>query len=162
PSTVSPGELTFDLAPIAGDAGLSDVSVTLAVLESGAASVMATAATAADLDPSNNASELAISVLDTPATAFLEVDDAPELGGGHPTGTGERTLIEGFLDGGEADLYRIRVDDWSTFSASTSDDPTLIAGCAGVPVDETALYLFDANGMGIAFNEDGGVGGRGS
>jgi MYXO-CTERM domain-containing protein len=83
------------------------------------------------------------------AQVYTEMGDALELAGGQATGSGVLTAIEGVLGGNEADMYAIRVDDWSLFSASTVDDSGLVS-----PFFDTSLFLFDSNGFGIAFHDD--------
>jgi hypothetical protein len=60
------------------------------------------------------------------------------------TGSGALSRITGSLGAGETDLYRIAICDAAHFSATT---------IAGTYLD-TALYLFDGNGQGVAFNDD--------
>jgi hypothetical protein len=66
-----------------------------------------------------------------------------------PQGTGPLTSVSGelFLDG-PAQLFKIRICEPTNFSAST-------VGGTGV---DTQLYLFNANGVGVAYNDqvDGG------
>ena len=78
-----------------------------------------------------------------------ETGDAGKLitTGQATVGCGDLTTITGalgFLH--DVDLYLIQVDDPSTFSASTCNAATL--------VDDTRLYLFDASGTGLSFNDD--------
>jgi hypothetical protein len=60
-------------------------------------------------------------------------------------GLGELSRIDGFLvDPFDVDLYQIRIVDPGDFSAFGRGDPTL----------DSQLFLLDANGMGIAANDD--------
>lgn len=78
------------------------------------------------------------------ADVWSEVGDAPELLPGQITvGTGDLDEIDGELFG-FADLYCIRIVDEAQFSATT----------VGGASFDTQLWLFDVNGMGVAFNDD--------
>jgi hypothetical protein len=48
----------------------------------------------------------------------------------------------------QVDLFKIRISDFSAFSASTVNPSTAF---------DSALYLFDENGLGIFMNDDNGV-----
>lgn len=80
---------------------------------------------------------------------WLEGPDAGELVATAqvPAGSGPLGAIIGSLSAGDVDLYRIRVEDWSLFSASTVNSLTTI---------DTQIFLFDASGNGIAYNDDSG------
>lgn len=88
------------------------------------------------------------------ATVWNEVGDAGELPATAqvPAGTGPLDTILGTLLAGapDADLYVIQVDDPTIFSATT----------CGVTTWDTALWLFELDGMGVSFNDDdpGGCG----
>jgi hypothetical protein len=77
---------------------------------------------------------------------WIEDGDAPDLLPGQTTtGPGTITTISGTLDSGsDVDLFAIQIDDPATFSAQT---------CGGTSID-SALYLFDASGNGVAMSED--------
>lgn len=62
--------------------------------------------------------------------------------------TGNLGAIIGTIDGvSDADMYRIRICNPSAFSANTT------AQVAGA-LEDTQLFLFDANGRGVASNDD--------
>ena len=82
-----------------------------------------------------------------------ESGDAGDLGGGQGTGAGALSQILGNLDANDVDMYTIRVDDWSLFLASATD----VSGL-GSPEADTQLFLFAADGTGIAMNDDTAVG----
>jgi hypothetical protein len=69
-----------------------------------------------------------------------------------PAGTGPLPAIHGSLtvQTDDADMFLIHIDDPACFTATT---------CGGSLMD-TALWLFDTNGIGISFNDDdpGGCG----
>lgn len=48
----------------------------------------------------------------------------------------------------QVDLFKLRITDFSVFSASTVNPSTAF---------DSALYLFDENGMGVQMNDDNGV-----
>jgi hypothetical protein len=74
-------------------------------------------------------------------------DAAALLPGQTTVGTGPLTQIVGTLTtGSDADLFAIYINDEANFSAST---------VGGTSID-SALYLFDENGNGIAMSEDAG------
>ncbi len=77
---------------------------------------------------------------------WTEDGDAPPLLPGQVTnGSGTLSTINGALiNGADVDLYAIYIEDEASFSAST-------VGGTGI---DSALYLFDATGVGIAFSED--------
>jgi hypothetical protein len=79
-----------------------------------------------------------------------EAADAPDLLPGQGTiGIGPLIAVVGsFIDTLDVDVYCINVTDAASFSAATS----------GVTFD-TQLFLFDANGNGIAHNDDDAIGG---
>ena len=60
------------------------------------------------------------------------------------------TITGTILGGGDADMYLINIDDPGIFQAKTWPNSTI----------DTQLWLFDTDGMGIAFNDDdpGGAG----
>ncbi len=84
------------------------------------------------------------------AQVHTEAGDASGLAGGQLTGSGTLSAIEGVLDSTDADMYSIRVDDWSVFSASTMD----VTGLPSPIVGDTQLFLFNAMGIAIATNDD--------
>ncbi len=96
----------------------------------------------------------AVSLAATPALAQVwnEVGDAGDLPATAqvPTGTGALTAINGTIQPNDADMYCIYISDVDGFSATT---------CGGTTGD-SQLWLFDADGMGITFNDDdpGGCG----
>jgi hypothetical protein len=156
PTTIGAEALTFDLIPIPGSGGFTDVSVTLLAVGGGAAEVTADVETSGDFDPSNNTAAVLAQVLAVPSTEYLEVGDAPEVAGGQATMPGPVTAIEGNIAyRGDVDMFKVRVDDWASFAASAAAPPTFINGCGAAPADDTALFLFDSNGQGIALNDDG-------
>lgn len=63
-------------------------------------------------------------------------------------GTGSMTAIRGVVSGTDADVYAIRIPDFSQFSATT-------VGGASNGAD-TQLFLFTSSGVGIACNDDTG------
>src|SRR5690606_33657745 len=85
-----------------------------------------------------------------PAGVYVETIDAPEVAA-QAVPAGSLTAIEGRLKG-DADLYEIKVDDWALFSATTTTSSHL-ASCNGAPnaLGYSNLFLFDANGVAIAF-----------
>ncbi len=83
-----------------------------------------------------------------------ESGDAGDLGGGQGTGAGALSQIIGNLAANDVDMYTIRVDDWSLFLASATD----VSGL-GSPESDTQMFLFAANGTGIAMNDDAVGGG---
>lgn len=90
---------------------------------------------------------IVLAALASPALAgdWVEIPTAPELLPGQITvGTGSLDRIIGTLSGGLADLYCISIVDEANFSATT---------VGGTSID-TQLFLFDANGMGVAHNDD--------
>lgn len=83
-------------------------------------------------------------------TVWLEDGDAPAILPAQPTiGPAALTEIKGSLGGNtDVDLYVIYIDDEAIFSAST------IGGASF----DTALYLLDPDGYGIAMSDDAGGG----
>jgi hypothetical protein len=85
-----------------------------------------------------------------PAQAFhyVESGDAGELPGTAQTATGSGPLesISGRLEAQNVDLFRILITDPAAFSATT----------AGTTAFDTQLWLFRADGTGIAANDDTG------
>ena len=80
----------------------------------------------------------------TPAAAYTEVADAPDLPPGQ-TVSGPLTSIGGtFGSLSDVDLYRIDITDAASFSAATS---------AAADTD-TVLFLFDTSGFAIGGNDD--------
>jgi hypothetical protein len=75
-----------------------------------------------------------------------------------PDGTAALTLINGSIGTNpDADLYKIHIANEGVFTASTK------AQYGGSAAFDSRLYLFDANGMGVSFNDDDPVyGGTGS
>lgn len=80
------------------------------------------------------------------AQTWNEDGDAPPLLPGQTTnGSGTLTTISGTLiNGSDVDVYAIYIEDEAAFSAST---------VGGTSID-SALYLFDAAGLGVCFSED--------
>ncbi len=87
-----------------------------------------------------------------PPGAYIESGDAGDLPGTAqaPSGAAGASIpvIFGQHSSGDVDMYRITMCDPANFSAST-------VGGAGF---DTQLFLFDATGMGIAFNDDAPAG----
>ena len=81
------------------------------------------------------------------AQTWTEDGDAPDLLPGQTTvGDGAITTISGTLTAGtDVDLYAIMIDDPASFSAQT----------CGLTSIDSALYLFDESGNGVAMSEDG-------
>jgi hypothetical protein len=162
PTAVTATTLTFELPPLAGGAvAVADVSITLTPVAAGTASITATVATTADIDLSDNSATGSTIVSAVPSGVHIEVDDASQLAGGQvPEVDGALIAIEGALTSNDADMYMLRVVDWGQFMATSSVDPSTLS-CSGLaPIFDTALFLFDASGGGIAFNQPG-PGGRG-
>jgi hypothetical protein len=91
------------------------------------------AAACAPFGVTGDDSSLATDVGDLPATAFAV------------NGYGQRLLkIHGFINGSDADMYKFRVCDYTTFSASTVGGTTI----------DTAMALFDSTGHGISYDDD--------
>ncbi|MGQ0626846.1 MAG: DVUA0089 family protein [Phycisphaerales bacterium] len=84
------------------------------------------------------------------AQSWAETGDAPALGGQTTVGAGVLNVITGGLTGNAGglsdfeDLYIIRIADPLNFRATTTVGSTF----------DTQLFLFDAAGNGIAFNDD--------
>jgi hypothetical protein len=92
---------------------------------------------------------------DTPApfTGYDEVGDAGDLPeSAQATPSGALTGIRGALTAGDVDMYAIYIADPSAFAASTRCN-TLF---------DTQLFLFDANGNPVSFNDDAPEGGAAS
>ncbi len=83
------------------------------------------------------------------ARVHSEIGDAGNLAGGQLTGNGALSAIEGALAANDVDMYSIRIDDWATFSANTTN----ITGLVSTESD-TQLFLFDTLGIAIAMNDD--------
>jgi hypothetical protein len=99
------------------------------------------------------AAAAAVAVLPAAAQDWNEIGEAGDLVGTANVTIGSGPLIEinGVIEaGGDADMFCITVTDEDTFSATTVGGTTL----------DTQLWLFDHDGMGIAFNDDdpGGAG----
>jgi hypothetical protein len=78
-------------------------------------------------------------------------DDAPELLPGQNTvGYGPLDSIGGELHHEDVDLFRIYVNDYADFSAST----------VGLAFWDTQLFLFDEDGLGVTYNDDDPAGGN--
>lgn len=155
PSAVTPAQLTFELPSIPGG-GVVQVAITLTAQGAGIATLTATAATAGDVDPSNNTATAETTIHGVPSQVHIEMDDAPDLNGGQAVSvSGPVEAIEGTIETSDVDMYLLRVDDWSAFSASTAQDPVIVGACGGFVATDTSMFLFDATGRGIAFNEDG-------
>ncbi|HRI43881.1 MAG TPA: DVUA0089 family protein [Fimbriimonadaceae bacterium] len=82
-----------------------------------------------------------------------EVGDAIELPPGQLTvGVGPLTNIVGEIAAtNDRDLYCIYIDDYLNFRATTVNQPGTLA--------DTQLFLFDANAMGVTYNDDDPGGG---
>jgi hypothetical protein len=155
PSAVTATQLTFDLPSIPAG-GAAQVGITLTAQGAGIASLTATATTAGDADPSNNSATAETTIHGVPSQVHIEMDDAPDLDGGQAVSvTGPVEAIEGTIGTNDVDMYLLRVEDWSAFSASTAQDPVIVGACGGFVATDTSMFLFDATGRGIAFNEDG-------
>jgi hypothetical protein len=83
--------------------------------------------------------------LDDEAPGFVEATDAGDtlVTAMVPSGSGPLTSIYGSLNGDD-DVYKIEICDAANFAASTTFSSFV----------DTRLFLFDANGMGVAFNDD--------
>jgi hypothetical protein len=97
--------------------------------------------------PSGSAYGIALTGCSFPATTWTEPIDAGEntVTAQTPCGNGPLTGIIGNNGNNDTDLYCIRIADTATFSAS------LCPSGAGF---DTQLFLFDANGIGVVFNDD--------
>ncbi|MEJ5384716.1 MAG: DVUA0089 family protein [Fimbriimonadales bacterium] len=85
-----------------------------------------------------------------PFTGYDEVGDAGDLPeSAQATPSGALTGIRGTLSAGDVDLYAIYITDPSSFSASTQCTTFI----------DTALFLFDASGNPVSFNDDAPEGG---
>ncbi|MGQ9902563.1 MAG: DVUA0089 family protein [Fimbriimonadales bacterium] len=71
-----------------------------------------------------------------------DAGDLPETA--QSTGSGSLNAIRGELETNDVDMYAIYIADASTFSAST----------VGSASFDTQLWLFDADGKGVVFNDD--------
>jgi hypothetical protein len=93
---------------------------------------------------------LALSLSTTAAFAQVwnEVGDAIDLAPGQMTvGVGPLTNIVGTIGASDdADLYCIYIYDYLQFRATTVGQPGTLS--------DTQLFLFDANSMGVTFNDD--------
>lgn len=88
-----------------------------------------------------------------PFTGYEEQGDAGELPeSAQATPSGVLTGIRGSLTAGDVDMYAIYIDNPATFRASTRCKTLL----------DTQLFLFDANGRGVSFNDDSPQGGAAS
>lgn len=89
------------------------------------------------------------------AGVWAEQGDAGNLVGNHQetVGVGSLDRISGILGAGviigDVDMYCIRITDPANFSASVRNNATF----------DSQLFLFDANGNGIAMNDDASSGG---
>ena len=88
----------------------------------------------------------------SPATIYIETGDAGDSPGTAQiaAGSGPLTSILGQIDSSaDDDIYRIRISDPASFSASTNNTGTQLS------VDgDTILFLFDEFGFGIVANDD--------
>ncbi|MBM4108499.1 MAG: EF-hand domain-containing protein [Phycisphaerae bacterium] len=86
-----------------------------------------------------------------PPGTFIETGDAGQLPGSEMpvTGSGALNRIQGSYTTGEMDLYRIRICDPGSFSATTVGNGTSI---------DTQLWLFQMDGSGIVANDDNPAG----
>ena len=83
------------------------------------------------------------------AQTHTEIGDAPQLLFGQDTGAGSLNFIAGALgSSADVDLYAITLTDFANFSATVNTN-------AGI---DTQLFLFNAAGLGIVFNDDFGAG----
>jgi hypothetical protein len=92
---------------------------------------------------------------DTPApfTGYDEVGDAGDLPeSAQATPSGALTGIRGTLTAGDVDMYAIYIANPSAFAASTRCNALF----------DTQLFLFDANGNPVSFNDDAPEGGLAS
>ncbi|MDT7960923.1 MAG: DVUA0089 family protein, partial [Armatimonadota bacterium] len=90
---------------------------------------------------------------DTPApfTGYDEVGDAGDLPeSAQATPSGALTGIRGTLTAGDVDMYAIYIANPFAFAASTRCNALF----------DTQLFLFDANGNPVSFNDDAPEGGR--
>ncbi len=90
---------------------------------------------------------LALAASPTSAETWTETDDASDLPAGAqiPLGNGPLEQISGtMLSGGDADMYRIRIEEPGIFTATTRDMNSI----------DTQLWIFDEAGLGISFNDD--------
>ncbi|HYD00664.1 MAG TPA: MYXO-CTERM sorting domain-containing protein [Phycisphaerales bacterium] len=84
------------------------------------------------------------------AQVWAEIPDAGDLVATSQStvGVGGLNGITGlFGSGTDVDMFCIHVDDWATFSAR-------VTSLGGGGALDTQVYLFDAAGNGIAFNDD--------
>ena len=94
---------------------------------------------------------LAFALAATPAIAgtWTEIPDAGDMPATHqvPVGADPFTTIWGFFTGDilNADMYCIKIPDPTVFVATTTNAMT---------TNDTQLFLFDMNGIGITFNDD--------
>jgi hypothetical protein len=115
--------------------------------------LMATAAVAGCVMMSGNQAASAASFAE-PADAGLLPASAADTTIVGAVGAGPSRLdrITGFFgDGDIADLFKIKLDTASNFSA-------LVQGIASTPVNDPQIFLFDQNGVGLFANDDGGGG----
>jgi hypothetical protein len=88
-----------------------------------------------------------------PFTGYDEIGDAGDLPeSAQATPSGAVSGIRGTVTPGDADMYAIYIANPATFSASTR--------CKAL--FDTQLFLFDANGRGVSFNDDSPLGGAAS
>ncbi|BCW94739.1 MAG: DVUA0089 family protein [Fimbriimonadales bacterium] len=88
-------------------------------------------------------------VFSAQAQTWFEQGDAGDLPEtAQSTGSGALSDIQGTLDTNDVDMYAIYISDPASFSATTSNGATW----------DTQLFLFDANGVGVVADDDGGDG----
>ncbi|HRF60187.1 MAG TPA: PEP-CTERM sorting domain-containing protein [Fimbriimonadaceae bacterium] len=97
---------------------------------------------------------LSLSAASAFAGDWNEIPDAPDLVPGQITvGAGSLDRINGAIGNStDADLYCIYVHDFTQFRATTVGQPGSLS--------DTQLFLFNANGLGVTFNDDSGGGAR--
>ena len=93
-----------------------------------------------------NGTSCGTTVCPPPAGVWVEVGEAGDLPGtaNVTTGSGALNEIRGNIGTGDADMYQFRICSPTSFSATT---------VGGTSID-TQLFLFNANGNGVAFDDD--------
>ena len=79
------------------------------------------------------------------AQPWVEVGDAGDLPGTAQVvaGAGSLSAIKGHIDSADADMYRIRICDYTHFNASTLADVN----------NDSQLFLFDSSGKGLVMDD---------
>jgi hypothetical protein len=85
------------------------------------------------------------------AATLTEIGDTGDLpstaqSGVEPFGTPMDDIVGTIGTNVDVDMFRIFISDASTFSATTTN--------AGTVLEDTMLYLFDENGLGVLANDD--------